>query len=531
MHACSYMAIKKCKNTLYEKVKHPQFWLEVLVVIAYFALCFYQELSHTGISGVIEDPIPAFQGGATFIFILTAFIGMGIGLSHGNSFFKPADINHLLVSPIRPEKILLYGLGRRLGAILLATLVLLTQLMNLRFYFGLGLQELLILMAAWFMLTFAVSFLSLGIYSVTATRPWIRHLIRFFIYATLTVVVTGAVLALWRSGRPVRTSLDYLNRTYLRMIPISGWTSGFLVEAMAGNWYQAAVYAAMLLVLPFIGLLLAFASRSSYYEDVVLSIGHTYGSIEEERTPSRGDVRRRSGKRSRSRLLGRRTGEVVLMQRQLTEQKRSLMVLFDRSSLGMLAIAVVLGAILRSLMRKGMYPIIMQIIGLLVLCYCMLFLIPMGRFVEELKKPFIFLMPGNAFRKLFYASFSSVVKALVEGVVSLAVLAFFARLNPAYVLCGGFFYTSAAMLFCAAYLASIRVLGLSNSKTSHMVMAFAIMTAVFLFEVFIGVGIGTQFYEISELLFPLVFVVTGAVNLVVSMSFFYSSRSILMYRD
>lgn len=531
MHACSYMAVKKCKNTLYEKVKHPQFWIGVIVVLAYLALFMYQEVTHTGISGVIDDPIPTFQGGATLVFFLVTLVGMGVGLSRGNTFFKPADINHLFVSPIKPEKVLFYGLCKKFLGIILLTLVLLTQLMNLRFYFGLGLWDLLILMGTWLMLTLAISMLSLGIYSATAVHSGMRRLIRFFIYAVMTVIILGIVAALWKSHTPVQSFFAYLNKPFLRMIPISGWAVGFLVSAMAGNWYHAGTYAALLLLMPLIGLLLAYANRSAYYEDVVISIGHTYGNIEEERTPSRSDVRRRSGKRARSRLLGRNSGEVVLMQRQMTEQKRSLIVLFDRSSLGMIAIAVVLGAILHALMRKGMYPIIMQIIGLLVLCYGMLFLIPMGRFVEELKKPFIFLMPGTAFRKLFYASFSSVLKALIEGILSLVVIAFFARLNPAFVLCGGFFYTSAAMLFCAAYLVSLRVLGLGNSKLSHTTLAFLILSAVFVFEVFVGMDIGERFYGISELLFPLVFVVMGAVNLIVSMIFFYSSRSILLYRD
>lgn len=531
MHACSYMALRKFKNTFYEKVKRPQFWLGAVVVLAYLGLFMYQEYTHVGLTGVIRDPLPTYQGGATFVFILATLIGMNIGLKRGNNFFKPADINHLFVSPIKPEKVLLYGLFKQFVGAFLATLLLLTQLMNLRFYFGLGWKDLLILMGTWLLLTVSMSILAMGIYSVTSVRPWIRKLIRFFIYAVLALIIGGVVMALWKNNTPIPTTLQYFNKPFLRIIPISGWASGLLTCSMAGEWYMAIVYAGLLLLIPMIGLLLVYANRSSYYEDVLLSIGHTYGNIEEERTPTRADVRRRSGKRGNSRLLGKRPGEVVLLQRQLTEQKRSLMVLFDQNSLGMLAISVMLGGILQSLMRKGMYPVIMQIIALAVLCYGMLLLIPMGRFVEELRRPFIFLMPGTAFRKLFYASFASVLKAFVEGFLSLVVVSIFARLNPAYVLCGGFFYTSAAMLFCAAYLASLRVLGLSNSKYSHNLLAFAILTAVFIFEVFIGMGVGAKFYAISELLFPLVFVVMGAFNLIASLIFFYSSRSILMYRD
>ena len=124
------------------------------------------------------------------------------------------------------------------------------------------------------------------------------------------------------------------------------------------------------------------------------------------------------------------------MQRQLTEQKRSLILILDKNSLGLISFSVIVGAILHSLMRKGMYPVIMQIIGLAVLCYAMLFAIPMGRFVEELKKPFIFLMPGTPVRKLFYASSASVAKAFLEGLLSMMIITFFANLNPLFILCG-----------------------------------------------------------------------------------------------
>ena len=72
--------------------------------------------------------------------------------------------------------------------------------------------------------------------------------------------------------------------------------------------------------------------------------------------------------------------------------------------LGMLALAVVLGAFLQSLDRKGMYPFIMQILSVAILCYAMIFTIPMGKFVDELYKPFIYLIPGSPLRKLYYAS-------------------------------------------------------------------------------------------------------------------------------
>lgn len=531
MGACWYIVRKQWKNILKEKIKRPHFWLWVLVICAYFALYIYQEISHTGITGVIDDPLPVYKGGVTLVFLFTAFLGLGVGLKRGNTFFRPCDVTHLFVSPIHADKILLYGLFRKCVGVFLATLLLLSQLTNLRFYFGLGWKQLLLLMCAWLMLSISLTVLSLGVYSVTATHPWIRKLVLFFIYALSAMIIIGIVMSLWKSGKPVTALLSFFNKPYLRIVPLGGWASGFLVCAMEGEYYQAAVYAGLLVLLPLIGLVLVYQDRSAYYEDVLTSIGHTYGNVEEERTATTADVRKRTTKRGSSRLVGKKSGEVALMQRQLTEQKRSLILILDKNSLGLISFSVIVGAILHSLMRKGMYPVIMQIIGLAVLCYAMLFAIPMGRFVEELKKPFIFLMPGTPVRKLFYASSASVAKAFLEGLLSMMIITFFSNLNPLFILCGTAFYTSAALLFCAAYLASIRVIGLTNSKYSHTVLSFAILSAVFLFEISVGARLGTRLYAVSEFMFPLVFVVMAAFNTLFSLVFFYSARSILQYRD
>ncbi len=175
MGACWYIVRKQWKNILKEKIKRPHFWLWVLVICAYFGLYIYQEISHTGISGVIHDPLPTYKGGVTLVFLFTAFLGLGVGLKRGNTFFRPCDVTHLFVSPIHADKILLYGLFRRCTGVFLATLLLLTQLTNLRFYFGLGWKNLLLLMCAWLMLSVSLTVLSLAQLGLEIPEEYIRE--------------------------------------------------------------------------------------------------------------------------------------------------------------------------------------------------------------------------------------------------------------------------------------------------------------------------------------------------------------------
>jgi len=154
----------------------------------------------------------------------------------------------------------------------------------------------------------------------------------------------------------------------------------------------------------------------------------------------------------------------------------------------------------------------------------------MGKFVEELDKPFIYLMPGKAFKKLFYASTAPVVKAFAEGLVCLTIVSLFARLHPAFVPCGAMFYASAALLFYACYLTSMRTLGVSNNRHTHMLLSFALLSAVFIFELSLGAYIGRRLYAVSPSLFPLDFLILAVFNIAVSVIFFHNARSILDYR-
>lgn len=527
MNACMYLIFKQWRNTLREKIKRPQFWIGVLIVLAYFALYIYQEISHSGESGVLDNALATYKGGVTAVFIIIAFVGLGIGLNHGNSFFNPADIDHLFVSPIRAEKVLFYGLVKGCLASVFATLLLLLQLTNLRFYFGLGAKDLLILMGGWLMFSITLSVVSMAVYSIASASRVVRYVIRISLYIFSATIILGLVIALWKSGAPFSDTIEYFNEPYQYLLPIGGWAGGFVVTAMEGQIYLALSYAGLMGMILLVSILLIVRNHSEYYENVLTTIGRGFGRMNRSDAPA---DERRSRRARKSRLLGSRKGEVVLLQRQMTEQKRSLTVLFDRTTLGMIAIAVVLGAVLQSLMRKGMYPFIMQILALAVLCYAMIFTIPKGKFVEELDKPFIYLMPGRSFKKLFYASTAPVLKAFVEGMICLTIVSLFARLHPAFVPCGSLFYASAALLFYASYLTSLRTLGVSNNRHSHMILSFAILSAVFIFELSLGATIGRRLYAVSESMFLLDFLILAAFNFVVSVFFFFNAKSILDYR-
>ena len=531
MGACFYVLYTQFKNRLKEKAKHASFWLVALFVVAYFVLYFIQIANDIGESHLISNAVPTFQAGATLIFGEFTFIALNIGIKQGSSFYRMSDVNLMFVSPVQPNRILMYGVMRQFAVSMIATLLLLMQLVNLRIYFGLWIKEMILLMLAWLTISLSCSILSLTLYSLSATHPKLRTVVLSLIYLMTGMVVAGLAISIHRGGSPWNAAIEFFSDPRLHMLPIGGWTSGFLYHAMKGDFPQALLYAATTLFIPLLGVLLVSRTGSDYYEDVLTSLGNDQsanGGAKDELSGQTGLFRNRVGK---SRLFGRKSGPAVLLQRQMTEQRRSLSLFLDQSSLLVFTAAALLGTTLHTYMLKGMYPHVMMVLSESIMCYVLFATISTGKLVDELGKPFIYLIPGGAVKKLFYLSLPSVFKAFFEGLITFTILALFIHADWIYVVGATAFYTTASLFFSSAYLTAVRAFGLQTSKSVKMVLALVIVTAVFIFELSYGVNIAESIGIMTTKYFPLTSLCLSGINLIASMIFLNCAKGVIESRD
>lgn len=463
------------------------------------------------------------------LFMLTTLVGLGVGLLRGNAFFRQADVSHLLVSPVKPRNILFYGLFRQVGLYVFFTLLLAVQLGNLHFYFNLQGWELALLLGVWILLCITLILLSMGVYSLTAIHPAFRMVIRLSMYIFSAIVIVGLVITLWKSQSPLSGTLKYFDDPHMHALPLGGWAMGLLVSVTERRYELAAVYGGLLVLFAFIGFIFSFRNHHGFYEDILISMEHGCGALRDSQEEDKAGAKAAPVKKSH--LMGVSRGEAALMLRQMTECKKRPLFFLDWGTLAMLLLSVALGAIMRALMLKGMYEFIMEIISLSALCYAMLFSVRIETFLDELKKPYIFLVPGSTVKKLLYFCATPYLKALLEGALCTTIVSVFARLRPAFVFYGTLFYGSAAILFCAAYVASVRALGLNRSRFLYKLLAFAIVTAIFLFELSFGTTVGSTLYMASTSIFLMDFLILAICNLIASLIFFFSARTILETRD
>ena len=528
MDACIYLIKQQWKNDFRKKKQGLPFWLGMAVVVLYLLYCIYQTVRRFGKTASVSGAMPKFTALSMFLFLVLTFVAFLLGITKGSTWFSASDINFMFISPVSPGKALIYGILRRLIVSVPITLFLITQLPTIHFYLQVSAKDLFLFVLTWLILLASLTILSISVYAVTAMHRAVRRLLLITVFLCGGVLIGGATFSLWRSGTNFGGVVEFLNEPRLQLIPLGGWATGFLVNTMNGEYGKALFYLALLALLSLVAFVLIILSRSDYYEEVVTSIGHGYGILHDEKDPQEGAVRVR---RRKTHLLGHSSGEVVLMMRRITEQSKGSFLLLDRYSLIIIGTSVFLGAVMHVFMRKGMYPLVMEVMTLAVLTYLSILVMPIGRFIDELKKPFIFLMPGRPVKKLLFASAAPMLKCLIESAISLTIVSFFAQLPAAFVFYGAMFQSSAIVLYCAAYVASVRTMGILHSEFSRRVLALAVVSAIFMFEMSLGINIGHELYIAATTIFLVDFMILAIVNFIAALVFFFSARSILEYRD
>ena len=184
--------------------------------------------------------------------------------------FLPADVALLFSSPMRPQTVMMFRLAMQLGSILLMAFYLLFQLPNLILNMGLSVWAAFSAIGAFLMITMFGILLQLLIYTLGSISETFRKYFRFIVYAGLFVIAGSFVLFQKMSG------LDYLpaaaaffNGRISRLIPIWGWTKGFVMSAVTGNVLAHLMYFAITLIAAVLMVLVIWNLKADFYEDAM----------------------------------------------------------------------------------------------------------------------------------------------------------------------------------------------------------------------------------------------------------------------
>ncbi len=471
-----YLTVVKLKNQLKEAVKHPAKLFYVVFLAAMLAL------TVIGGRGTNMEPRPLYELTAIMVlfyslmFLMTFINGLNGGA--GNyPMFTLSDVSMLFPSPLKPNKVLFYGLTRQLGLSLLLGFFLLFQYSWLHAAYGLEYVHLILIVLGYALCLFLGQVCAMAAYTRTSGNDGARRLVRYFVYG----VTVGFVAWLLYSCAPritVGANSDEMfsfalygvleaGANFLSTIgvffPVSGWAAGVIGGIFTGN-YATVGLCAMLMAAAFTAaLLLVIKNKNNYYEDVLQTAEVAQSAITAKKEGQPAEVtpkKVRVGKTG----LGKGSGSSALFYKHLLENRRSGVFLFSKMT--MIFMLIIIGsAVMYSFMFSDEESNTAAFVAVFTMStYMQMFSESMGRFNWEISKPYIYLIPEPPLKKLLWATAETLVSDCVEAVCLFVPIGLILNMSPLETVLCILARISFSLLFTSGNMLVERVFGTVRSK-------------------------------------------------------------------
>jgi hypothetical protein len=286
MNSLMYLLFCSLKNSLRETVHKP-------VRLIFYLLAIFLIGSSVFVNALTKRDPAEFKdihllGGIFFALVtMFLFVSLNRAFKSGGSLFQMSDVNLLFVSPIAPQKILIYGVIQFIKSALIAGLFILFQGSTLGQIFGTGFSSLL-LIAGLFALCFCLlEIIAILIYSVTNGNPLRRRIVKAAVALVFLPLAITAFTAFIHEGDTAAALLHVCKSASFQMIPVSGWGAASLVAFIKGHWLTGGLFLALTVVAITGSLVLLFRLKSDYYEDVLVA---TESAFEKKRAIAEGNL-------------------------------------------------------------------------------------------------------------------------------------------------------------------------------------------------------------------------------------------------
>ena len=518
MRPLRYLALTTMKNRLREMVKKPARLIYAIVLLALLAFTMVGG-SHTGGGGPYHslDGLTAIVlAFYTIMFIMTA----NAGFSRGGSIFNLSDATLLFTAPVRPQTILFYGLLRQMGTSLLVGFFLLFQYANLHNFYNVTVFQMAALLVLYGCAIFLGQVAAMMLYAFTSHDQRRQKLCR--------AVFTGvyALCGMWLAARCLPYGLEGIGARaaeqaaggFLYAVPVGGWLSLAAKGTLVGEWSLVVQGVGLCVLLTVILLWLLFRMNPDYYEDVLKSAEISYSAISAQKEGTMREALPANIKVGRTGLRGG-WGPSAFFCKHLLENRRSRKFILPANSLLFAVITVIFCVFTKG---GGLLP------TFLMATYLQLFsAMTTGRFSYELTRPYLYLVPEPALKKLLWALAETMPSMVLDALVVFFPVGVLLRLSPAEFLAAVLARISFGIVYLSADIAVQRIWGGSVSRVLVLLLYLAISLAVMAPGVALALagGLGGDLGTVGMLL------LTVAGNLPASLLVLFLCRNLLQYAE
>ncbi len=482
-----YLTAVKLKNQLKEAVKHPAKLIYIIVLAAVLVLSTiggHVNSEHIEMRSLHELTaiMVLFY---SFMFLMTFLNGVNGGA--GNyPMFTLSDVSVLFPSPLRPNKVLFYGLFRQLGLSFLLGFFLLFQYNWLHGLYGVEYSHLLLIVVGYGLCLFLGQVCAMAVYTRTSGNDRARSISKFCVYGLTLAFVAGLLLrclpkllslagaaeaALMTVG--LAAGAEYLASVGV-FFPVSGWAAGVIGGLFTQNYLMTGLCALLMLAALGLALGLVIKNKNNYYEDVLQTAEVAQSAITAKREGQPAEVmpkKVRVGKTG----LGRGEGASALFFKHMLENRRSGAFLFSKMSL--IFMLVIVGCtILYSFIFSDEEDKTAAFVAVFTMStYMQIFSESTGRFNWELTKPYIYLLPEPPLKKLLWGIGENLLADCCEAVAIFVPVSLILGLGPLETVLCMVARITFALLFISGNMLVERIFGSVRSKGLMLFFYFVAM--------------------------------------------------------
>lgn len=533
--ALGYLTLTKLKNQAKDLLHSPAKLIYVVVMAAVLIL------SVVGRSGQeLDKPVPLYMLTAALT-LFYAFMFLLVLATGGNSaktpMFTLSDVTMLFPAPLRPNRVLVYGLMRQMGLSLVMGLLLVFQYGWMRLVFGITWVHMGLIILGYALCIFLGSFCSMAIYTRTSGNDKAPMILRACILAAALLYLAwmayscrDTLLPLLSGGQDYYAAVDscaaFLSSFPGLLFPVGGWAAGITGGLLAGDAGMAltggALYAALAAALA----LLVITCKNNYYEDVLETAELAQSNVTAQKEGNVQEIVPKNVKVGKT-GLGKGWGASSLYYKHRIENRRSGVFFLSNMSLIFVAIILFVAFLMGRSMDEDAGA---ALIGTFATAtYLQIFSEALGRFNRELLKPYIYLMPEPPLKKLLFCTLETLLSDALEAVIIFVPAGLLVGAGPVETALCIVARITFALLFTAGNILVERVFGTVSSKT--LVMFFYLVVLLVMVLPGVVAGAALMAFLPEALGAAGLFCGMAALNVVLSLLVMYLCRNLLQYAE
>ncbi|NLL78854.1 MAG: hypothetical protein GX234_03495 [Clostridiales bacterium] len=444
MEAIFYLYKTEWKNWIKKAAARPSTYVW-LIFIALYVL---------GVGGSFLSLFKAYDlanaRGMMAVFTLTVFFFVPGNLmayaKRKGLVFRQADCNVLFQSGISPKKLLLYAHMKNVALSSLVSVVI--AVLGICFFHIAVWQAVLLLLVSLAAENVMEASLMVLLYGNERLGSLGRNLIRAAMFACMSLFVVIGVWIYFRSGRQIMSLAGYLEHPLLQTVPFAGWYIGILDLILMGpNPLNVAVSVCYMGTVVLCAILAVRMKCTGVYYEEALEFAKEYA--EKRKRSRKGElVVGNKQKHYKSAVVNYRGNRArAILYRQILEYKKNRFFVFGMDTV----LSIVLCVIFSGLAKGDSFGVFKIFVIPGVMAYlCFVFASVPGKWAKELEKPYTYLIPDRAIRKLWYMTVMEHVKSGIDGALMAVIPCILMKLPLPYILMTVLLYV--CMQACKMYI-------------------------------------------------------------------------------